>query len=59
MATMALEALYAPDTHEGIGGHLHSIKETQGASQAPSPYPDTWLIRGSIRVGAQTGSVMG
>ena len=32
-------------------GYLHSILETQGASQAPSPFTNTWCVRGSVRLG--------
>ena len=50
----ALEALYdavrQQITVEGVG-YLHSIRETQGATQAPSEVPDTWMVQGSIRLG--------
>jgi hypothetical protein len=52
----ALEALYdavrQQITVEGVG-YLHSIRETQGATQAPSPYLDTWSVAGSIRLGVR------
>ena len=49
----ALEALYAAvaaQTQTGAG-YLHSIKETVGATQRESPYVDTWMVQGAIRLG--------
>lgn len=50
----ALDALYdavrQQETVAGVG-YLHSLKVAQGAAQAPSPFPDSWLVRGSIKLG--------
>ncbi|MFA5707381.1 hypothetical protein [Mycolicibacterium sp.] len=50
----ALDALYdavrQQITVEDVG-YLHSIRERQGPTQAPSPYPDTWMTEGSVAVG--------
>jgi hypothetical protein len=35
---------------EGVG-YLHSIRETEGASVDPSPFPDTWYVHGSVQLG--------
>ena len=56
----ALEALYAAvaaqTTVDGVG-YLHSIKETQGATQSPSPFPDTWMVQGQIQLGVRPSRI--
>lgn len=49
----ALDALYASVSDQTVvpgAGHLQSISEAQGATQAPSPLPDTWSVEGSVRL---------
>ena len=50
----ALEALYAAvrqqKTISGVG-YLHSILETQGATQVASPFTDTFAVEGKLRLG--------
>ena len=52
----ALDAVYdavrQQITVEGVG-YLHSIRATEGAGQAPSPYADTWAVQGSVRLGVR------
>jgi hypothetical protein len=49
-----LDALYnavrQQITVEGVG-YLHSLLERQGATSGPSPFPDTWLVRGVVQLG--------
>ncbi|OWL98895.1 hypothetical protein B7435_23660 [Mycolicibacterium peregrinum] len=49
----ALEALYDAVRNQTPteAGFLHSITETVGATQVPSPFPRSWLVRGSVRLG--------
>lgn len=51
-----LDALYDAVTEqtvvEGVG-HLHSVLETQGASQTASPFPDTFMVSGAVKVGVR------
>lgn len=50
----ALDALYAAVAAQTVvegAGHLQSIKEAQGATQAASPFPDSWGVYGSIQLG--------
>lgn len=55
----ALEALYAAVRRQTVVdgvGYLHSIRETQGATQSASPFPDTWMVRGSVRFGLRANT---
>lgn len=48
----ALEALYAAVAAQTVVpgvGYLHSLTEAQGATQSPSFFPDTWMVRGTFR----------
>jgi hypothetical protein len=49
-----VEALYgaarAQTVVEGVG-HLSSINEQEGPSEAPSRSPDTWAVQGRVRLG--------
>lgn len=38
---------------EGVG-YLRSFSETQGATESPSDYPDTWAVEGSVRIGLRS-----
>ncbi|MGZ3380402.1 MAG: hypothetical protein ACXVBB_09065 [Isosphaeraceae bacterium] len=51
----ALEALYEAVRlqTQTAHGYLHSIKETMGATQFPSPFQDSWRIQGLIRLGVR------
>lgn len=52
----ALDTLFdAAAAHTSVPGAaaLHSIRETQGATQVPSKYPDTWAVEGKLRVGVK------
>ncbi len=52
----ALEALYAAVKAQTVVvdvGYLHSIRETRGASQGPSPCMDTWAVDGTVRLGVR------
>lgn len=52
----ALDALYAAVKAQTVvagAGYLQSLTEAQGATQAPSPYPDTWAVVGSVEIGVR------
>lgn len=34
-------------------GYLHSMRETAGPSQDESPFPDTWMVHGAVRLGVR------
>lgn len=52
----ALDALFdaAAQTSVPGTGALHSIRETRGATQVPSKYPDTWAVEGQIGITIRT-----
>jgi hypothetical protein len=56
-----LESLYgAVDAQtQTPAGYLHSIKETEGATQRESPFPDTWTVQGSVRLGLRPARQVG
>ena len=47
------EAVSLQVTIPGVG-YLQSLKEAQGATQSLSPFPDSWSVEGSVRVGLRT-----
>jgi len=49
----ALEALYAAvrNQTQTDAGYLHSMKETLGATEADSPFQDSWSVFGLIQLG--------
>ncbi|WP_246228689.1 hypothetical protein [Mycolicibacterium psychrotolerans] len=52
----ALEALYAAQHAQTVVpdvGYLHSIREAQGATDAESPFADSWAVAGTIRLGVR------
>lgn len=51
----ALEALYEAVRRQTQTpkGYLHSIKETMGATEFPSPFQDSWRIQGLIQLGVR------
>jgi hypothetical protein len=51
----ALEALYAAARNQARTdtGYLHSIRETSGAAQYPSPFQDSWRVQGLIAFGVR------
>lgn len=46
------DAVKAQTVVESVG-YLHSLTETQGATQSASPFSDTWYVHGSVRVGVR------
>lgn len=55
----ALEVLYDAVRHQTVvagAGYLHSISETQGATQEESPFPDTWAVAGAVRLGRRSAT---
>jgi hypothetical protein len=55
----ALEALYAGVREhtpiQGVG-YLHSLKGLRGLSGPVSPFPDTWMVQGALRLGLRPAS---
>lgn len=51
----ALEALYDAVERQTTtaAGYLHSIKETMGMTQFPSPFQDSWRVQGLIQLGVR------
>lgn len=51
----ALEALYEAVRlqTQTPAGYLHSMKETMGMTQFPSPFQDSWRIQGLIQLGVR------
>lgn len=48
-----LDALFRAARRQGPGG-LHSVTEVAGPSPIESPFPDTFAVVGSLRVGIRT-----
>lgn len=51
----ALEALYEAVSLQTTtsAGYLHSIVETMGATEFPSPFQDSWRVQGLIQLGVR------
>lgn len=54
----ALEAIYDAVLYQTLtdAGYLHSIKETMGRTQFPSPFSDSWRVQGLIQLGVRPRS---
>jgi len=51
----SLDALYASVNSQdvAVGGYIHSIKETFGATQFSSLFQDSWRVQGLISLGVR------